>query len=70
MSAVICSTPPVPFDVDCPEPLQNSLHHPGFVLLNMSVVTKLLSANVTVWLQCLLPLDMIAVQPLLFKSAT
>jgi hypothetical protein len=25
----------VPFDVDCPEPLQNLLHRPGFALMNM-----------------------------------
>jgi hypothetical protein len=28
---------PVPFDVDCPEPLQNLLHRPGFALMNMGV---------------------------------
>jgi hypothetical protein len=31
------SVVPVPFDVDCPELLRNSLHRPGFVLLNMDV---------------------------------
>jgi hypothetical protein len=29
---------PMPFDLDCPEPLQNLLHRPGFVLVNMGVV--------------------------------
>jgi hypothetical protein len=28
---------PVPFDVDCPEPLQNLLHRPGFALMYMGV---------------------------------
>jgi hypothetical protein len=28
----------VPFDVDCPEPLQNLLHRREFVLLNMGVL--------------------------------
>jgi hypothetical protein len=28
----------VPFDADCPEPLQNLLYCSGFVLLNMDVL--------------------------------
>jgi hypothetical protein len=38
-------------------------------LLNRPL-TKLFPANVIVWLQCLHPLNMIGVQPLLSKSAT
>jgi hypothetical protein len=33
-------------------------------------LTKLLPANAIVWLQCLYPLNMIGLQPLLVKSAT
>jgi hypothetical protein len=38
MSVVISNSyTPVPFDVDCPEPLQNLLHRSGFALMYMGV---------------------------------
>jgi hypothetical protein len=73
----------VPFDVDCPDPLQNLLHCSGFVLLNMDVLVSLknqvdprISESPThktanaIWFQCLYSLNMIGVQLLVFKSST
>jgi hypothetical protein len=37
MSVVISN----PFDVDCPEPLQNLLHRPGFALMEYGFKTPL-----------------------------
>jgi hypothetical protein len=39
----------VPFDVNCPEPLQNFLHRPGFALMNMGVKN---SVNNTIRKKC------------------